>query len=103
MAEVLKSMVALRRFRKTSPSFSDLTPYTGLVDGGVLLLKDGSLMAGWYFAGPDAESSTNLERNEISRQINAVRGGSVCLNSFGRFVEWISASFMPPPSSVPAR
>ncbi|AOG12544.1 DUF4172 domain-containing protein [Agrobacterium sp. RAC06] len=29
--------------------------------------------------------------------------GSVCLNSFGRFAKWISASIMPPPSSVPAR
>lgn len=28
-------------------------------------------MAGWYYAGPDPESSTNLERNEVSRQINA--------------------------------
>jgi hypothetical protein len=29
--------------------------------------------------------------------------GSVCLNSFGRFAKWISASMMPPPSLVPAR
>ncbi|TPF75579.1 hypothetical protein FHY56_10030, partial [Brucella gallinifaecis] len=27
-----------------------------------------------------------------------LRGGSVCLNSFGRFVKWISAAIMPPPS-----
>ena len=65
-------MVALRRFRATGPSFADLVPYAGLVDNGVLLLKDGSLMAGWYFAGPDAESATHLERNELSRQINAI-------------------------------
>lgn len=65
-------MVALRQFRNTHPSFSDLVPYAGLVDNGVILLKDGSLMAGWYFAGPDSESSTNQERNEVSRQINAV-------------------------------
>ncbi|WP_199823705.1 hypothetical protein [Labrenzia sp. OB1] len=31
-----------------------------------------------------------------------MRGGSVCLNSFGRFAKWISASIMPPPSSAPA-
>jgi type IV secretion system protein VirB4 len=65
-------MVALRRFRTTGPSFADLVPYAGLVDNGILLLKDGSLMAGWYFAGPDAESATDLERNELSRQINAI-------------------------------
>jgi type IV secretion system protein VirB4 len=52
-------MVALKRFRATGPSFADLVPYAGLVDNGVLLLKDGSLMAGWYFAGPDSESATD--------------------------------------------
>ena len=65
-------MVALRDFRHSGPSFADLLPYAGLVAPGVLLLKDGSLMAGWYFAGPDSESSTDVERNEVSRLINAV-------------------------------
>ncbi|ARD70052.1 Type IV secretion system protein trbE (plasmid) [Aminobacter sp. MSH1] len=65
-------MVALRQFRNTRPSFSDLVPYAGLIADGIILLKDGSLMAGWYFAGPDSESSTNLERNEVSRQINTI-------------------------------
>ncbi|MFG1182835.1 conjugal transfer protein TrbE [Xanthobacter versatilis] len=65
-------MVALRSFRHAGPSFADLVPYAGLVDNGVLLLKDGSLMAGWYFAGPDSESSTPTERNEVSRQINTI-------------------------------
>lgn len=65
-------MVTLTRFRSTGPSFADLVPYAGLVDNGVLLLKDGSLMAGWYFSGPDSESATDLERNELARQINAI-------------------------------
>lgn len=65
-------MVSLRAFQHTAPSFADLVPYAGLVDNGIILLKDGSLMAGWYFAGPDSESSTDLERNEVSRQINAI-------------------------------
>lgn len=65
-------MVALRTFRSTGPSFADLVPYAGLVDNGILLLKDGSLMSGWYFAGPDSESATDFERNELSRQINAI-------------------------------
>ena len=50
-------MAALSPFRHRDPSFSDLVPYAGLVANGVILLKDGSLMAGWYFAGPDSESS----------------------------------------------
>jgi type IV secretion system protein VirB4 len=65
-------MVALREFRHSGPSFADLLPYAGLIAPGVILLKDGSLMAGWYFAGPDSESSTDAERNEVSRLINAV-------------------------------
>ena len=65
-------MVALKRFRYSGPSFSDLLPYAALIDNGTLLLKDGSLMAGWYFAGPDSESSTDFERNEVSRQINSI-------------------------------
>nr|WP_246476326.1 HipA domain-containing protein [Roseibium litorale] len=31
------------------------------------------------------------------------RGGTVCLNSSGRFAKWISAWIMPPPSSASAR
>ncbi|MQW85286.1 conjugal transfer protein TrbE [Sinorhizobium saheli] len=65
-------MAALKRFRHSGPSFSDLVPYAGLVENGVILLKDGSLMVGWYFAGPDSESSTDAERNEVLRQINAI-------------------------------
>ena len=65
-------MVALRSFRHSGPSFADLVPYAGLVDDGIVLNKDGSLMAGWYFAGPDSESSTDAERNEVSRQINVI-------------------------------
>ncbi|MGO4568000.1 conjugal transfer protein TrbE [Rhizobium sp. 2YAF20] len=65
-------MVALRSFRHSGPSFADLVPYAGLVANGIILLKDGSLMAGWYFAGPDSESSTDTERNEVSRQINMI-------------------------------
>ncbi|WP_269586470.1 conjugal transfer protein TrbE [Roseibium sp. Sym1] len=65
-------MVALKKFRHVAPSFSDLLPYAALVDNGIVLLKDGGLMAGWYFAGPDSESSTASERNEVSRQINSV-------------------------------
>ncbi|MDI7864970.1 conjugal transfer protein TrbE [Rhizobiaceae bacterium n13] len=65
-------MAAIKHFRINGLSFADLVPYAGLVDNGVLLLKDGSLMTGWYFAGPDCESATDLERNELSRQINAI-------------------------------
>ncbi|MDX0568495.1 hypothetical protein GOD83_32360, partial [Sinorhizobium medicae] len=31
------------------------------------------------------------------KPITSIRAGSVCLNSFGRFAKWISASIMLPP------
>ncbi len=65
-------MVTLSAFRHTGPSFADLMPYAAMVDDGTLLLKDGSLLAGWYFAGPDTESSTDAERNRISHEINGI-------------------------------
>ncbi len=65
-------MTSLKRFRSRDPSFADLVPYAGMVDDGVLLLKDGSLMSAWYFSGPDSESATETERNELSRQINRI-------------------------------
>ncbi|TPW26968.1 hypothetical protein FJU08_21280 [Martelella alba] len=34
-------------------------------------------------------------------RVSTKRGGSVCLNSSGRFSKWIPASIMPPPSSEP--
>lgn len=65
-------MVALSIFRHKGPSFADLMPYAAMIDDGTLLLKDGSLLAGWYFAGPDTDSSTHLERNQISHEINMI-------------------------------
>lgn len=47
-----------------------------------------------------------LQRQEIAENRSVMhdqRAGSVCLNSFGRFAKWISASIMPPPSLVSAR
>ena len=55
-------------------------------DAHAILIMD---QAGWHM-------SNNLVVPEN-------RGGSVCLNSFGRFAKWISASIMPPPSLVSAR
>ena len=65
-------MASLKKFRHTGKSFADLLPYAALVDNGIMLLKDGALMAGWYFAGPDSESSTGHERNDVSRIVNSV-------------------------------
>lgn len=63
-------MLNLAQFRDTAQSFSDLLNYAFLVDDGIALNKDGSLMATFKYQAPDVFSATALERNTTSRQIN---------------------------------
>ena len=60
----------LPEFRREPKSFPDLLNYFALVDEGVLFNKDGSLLAGWWYAGPDMESATPNEMAVLSEQLN---------------------------------
>jgi type IV secretory pathway VirB4 component len=46
---------------------ADFLNYAALIDEGLILCKDGSLLAGFFFRGPDQESATPKERNSLSR------------------------------------
>src|SRR2546429_6212918 len=54
-----------------SHGFPDLLNYAAFVDSGTILLKDGSLLAGWHFAGPDLNSASAEELAALSHQVNA--------------------------------
>ncbi len=54
--------------------FPDLINYFGFVDEGILLNKDGSLMAGFYYHGPDLDSSSAQDKDALCSQVNAVLG-----------------------------
>ncbi|MBB4327795.1 mannitol-1-phosphate/altronate dehydrogenase, partial [Rhizobium leguminosarum] len=60
---------------------------------GILHLGPGAFFRAHFAPFTDAALATS----------GGDRAGSVCLNSFGRFAKWISASIMPPPSLVSAR
>jgi type IV secretory pathway VirB4 component len=60
----------LAKHRAQDPGFVDLLIYASVVDDGVIVGKDGSLMAAWAYQGVDSNSSTQAERNQISLQIN---------------------------------
>lgn len=62
---------ALKEYRSTTPSFSDLLNYASMIDDGVMLNKDGSLTAAWYYRGQDLATVSAAERNSISAKINA--------------------------------
>jgi NitT/TauT family transport system ATP-binding protein len=50
--------------------FPDLLNYAALIDPGVILLKDGSLLAGWRYSGPDLNSASPEEMAALVHQVN---------------------------------
>ena len=64
-------MFDLRQFRSKAKALADLLNYGNVIAPGVLLCKDGMLLAGFYYAGPDISSRTELERTRLSEDINA--------------------------------
>ncbi|MBF0482135.1 MAG: conjugal transfer protein TrbE [Desulfovibrionaceae bacterium] len=63
-------MLALRRFRPQGRGVSMFLPYAALYSPGVVLCKDGSLLAGFQTHGPDTASSTDEELDFVSAQFN---------------------------------
>lgn len=57
----------LRRHRKTDPGFCDLLNYAAVVADGVVLNKNGSLMAAWLYRGADNASATDDQRAQVAR------------------------------------
>ncbi len=73
-----------------APGTADLLNYAALIDDGLVLCKDGSLLAGFFFRGPDQESATPEERNYLTARVNAA------LSRLGTgFALWIDAVRLP--------
>ena len=60
----------LNRHRSENMGFADLLVYAAVVEEGVIVGKNGSLMAAWIFRGEDTASSTDAERERVSFRIN---------------------------------
>ncbi|HEY8853602.1 MAG TPA: hypothetical protein VIM36_15575, partial [Gemmatimonadaceae bacterium] len=60
----------LREHRSESRGLADLLNWAFMVDDGVILQKDGSLLAGWKYRGPDVSAATTHELNALSRHLN---------------------------------
>ena len=65
-------MLALRRFRDKAKGVADLLNYAALRAPGMILCKDGSLLAGWFFDGPDAASLPPAQLNYLTKRVNDV-------------------------------
>ena len=66
---------SLKRHRSKNPGVADLLNWAAVVDDGIIVNKDGSLMAAWLYRGNDNASATNAERNSVSHYINAALNG----------------------------
>ena len=64
-------MLALKMFRNQAAGVADLLNWAALFEDGVVQNKDGSFLAGWYFQGPDLQSSTDGERDWLTGRVNA--------------------------------
>ncbi|MDA8232798.1 MAG: transporter [Magnetospirillum sp.] len=64
-------MGAAKPLEDTGPAIADLLNYAALVDSGIVQCKDGSLLAGWFYAGPDTDTITAQQRNFLAGRTNA--------------------------------
>jgi len=62
----------LAKFRHQSSGFSDLLNYAAVVDDGIVLNKDGSLLSSWLLKGPDLASATPSERNALVNRASSI-------------------------------
>jgi type IV secretion/conjugal transfer VirB4 family ATPase len=60
----------LKQHRSKEEGLADLLNYAAVLDDGVILGKNGSLMAAWIYRGKDMGSSTVAEREDVSLRIN---------------------------------
>lgn len=68
-AGTYKLLDTLREYRKEPAGLADLLGWGFLVEDGVILQKDGSLLAGWTYRGPDLSSATPQELDVLSRHV----------------------------------
>ena len=65
-------MTPLRAYRQTLQGLPDLLNYAAMVDDGVLLNKDGSFTAGFFYRGKDNASAVDSQIGFVRDRINNV-------------------------------
>src|SRR5690242_672090 len=86
-------MFATKEIRDTKPGLPDLLNWAFPVADGVILNKDGSLLAGWLYEGPDLDASPDTQLNWVSEQVNAALS-----RLYGGWAMWVDANRLPAPT-----
>jgi type IV secretion system protein TrbE len=58
--------------RSRARGLADLLLPFALIEDGILLQQDGSLLAGWSFRGPDMHSATHSEMHALTARLNSI-------------------------------
>src|SRR5215831_687121 len=59
-------------YRAKPRGLADLLLPFALIEDGILLQQDGSLLAGWSYRGPDMHSATHAEMDALTQRFNSV-------------------------------
>jgi type IV secretion/conjugal transfer VirB4 family ATPase len=62
----------LREHRTEARGLADLLQWGFLVDDGIVLQKDGSVLSGWKYHGPDLSAASDAELAALVRQVHDV-------------------------------
>ncbi|MDY0215037.1 MAG: conjugal transfer protein TrbE [Bacilli bacterium] len=65
-------MLNLKHYRDQAAGLPDLLNYAAMIEKGIMLNKDGSLTAGFFYRAQDISSATAMERNHIAAKMNHV-------------------------------
>jgi type IV secretion system protein TrbE len=69
-AAAVRGLGHLREHQTAPAGLADLLTWAFMVDDGIVLQKDGSLVAGWRYHGPDLAAATPEELNALSCHVN---------------------------------
>jgi type IV secretory pathway VirB4 component len=72
---VVDKETKLSKHRSRETGLADLLNYAAVVDDGIIVCKNGSLMASWLYQGEDNASSTDEQREIVSYRINQALSG----------------------------
>lgn len=79
-------MLSLKGYRDTAKGLADLLQWAGSVDDGIVINKDGSLMAGYVYQPPDMSSASAEDFNDLTARVNRA------LSRFGKgWAMWADA------------
>ena len=66
----LNETLQLKRHRSQEPGVCDLLNYAASVADGVVIGKNGALLAGWEYSGEDSASTADVQKDVVSVRLN---------------------------------